>query len=164
MGGKTTKPAAGAPLPLGPMDVRLWGLVLAITACSCHRDASRETPPPATTSAGSARPTSITEAHVQLFERMIASMTTLAPKLDAAGDDCALVIDTLKKAADPALVEDMSAAPDLTADAAARDWFKARYADRVEPAMASLTRVTKQCNEHPDLEAAILGLGFRKQR
>jgi hypothetical protein len=143
-------------------------VVMALGACRVDPTTESGAPTQGTPSAPkpviAQRPATVTDEHVRVFERMVAVVTELAPKLDAGGDDCNKLIATLKAAGNPAVAAELSTVQTITDEPAARDWFSNKYSARVDPAMASLTRVTRLCSSHPELESAVTGLGFRKRR
>jgi hypothetical protein len=114
------------------------------------------------------RPTSITDAHIAIADRIIAATNKFADLLDAASSDCRKATAVIRKSGGEmkaAMGEAETLQVQLNSDPAAMQWFQKAYGPRMMGAINKLGFVVGQCRKDKDFEVAFkeLDIGGSRQ-
>ena len=111
------------------------------------------------------RPAAITDAHVALADKLVATLTKMGTNVGAAGKDCKKAADAIKASA--AELKPIKAEVDKLEnlgkdDPAVKAWFEANYMGKMMGAMGPMMQVAQTCASDPAFGEAMNSLDLGK--
>lgn len=110
------------------------------------------------------RPKSVTDAHVALADKLVATLTKMATNVGAAGKDCKKAAEAIKASAkDLAPIKaEVDKLESLSKnDPAVKAWFESNYMGKMMGAMGPMMSVAQTCASDKDFGEAMQNLDMK---